>query len=240
VYLLTPPAAIEIHSYDISFEDAGHYLSTFKQFEHKPPDLIKERVDKDYNSILRSSLTSISKVNKTDVETLRTSFGVRCCLYFVCETVIIDHFQSFSNIAKATSDQLQNLPGFGQIKVKNIKNAFEKPIRNNSTNSLSFTVSQLQNPSPNDQVVAKTQAKGKERPESTLKMSSSSQLPERPPRRPSPVWDIELDSPPSMPTAENGPDPESTSEGPSSPIPTWDIELDLNASEEEDNAQASA
>ena len=43
-----------------------------------------------------------------------------------------------------------------------------------------------------------------------------------------------------MPTAENGPDPESTSEGPSSPIPTWDIELDLNASEEEDNAQASA
>jgi DNA excision repair protein ERCC-1 len=51
-------------------------LATFKQFEHKPPDLIKERVDKDYDSILRSTLTSISKVNKTDVETLRTSFGV--------------------------------------------------------------------------------------------------------------------------------------------------------------------
>jgi hypothetical protein len=60
-----------------SNEEAGHYLSTFKQFEHKPPDLIKERVDKDYDSILRSTLTSISKVNKTDVETLRTSFGVR-------------------------------------------------------------------------------------------------------------------------------------------------------------------
>lgn len=38
--------------------------------------MIKERVDKDYNSILRTALTSISKVNKTDVETLRTSFGV--------------------------------------------------------------------------------------------------------------------------------------------------------------------
>ncbi|KAG6900267.1 hypothetical protein C0993_000720 [Termitomyces sp. T159_Od127] len=31
-----------------SFEEAGHYLSTLKQFEHKPPDMIKERVDKDY------------------------------------------------------------------------------------------------------------------------------------------------------------------------------------------------
>ena len=31
-----------------SAEEAGYYLSTYKQFEHKPPDLIKERVDKDY------------------------------------------------------------------------------------------------------------------------------------------------------------------------------------------------
>ena len=38
--------------------------------------MIKERVDKDYHSMLRTALTSISKVNKTDVETLRTSFGV--------------------------------------------------------------------------------------------------------------------------------------------------------------------
>ena len=59
-----------------SAEEAGYYLSTYKQFEHKPPDLIKERVDKDYHSMLRTALTSISKVNKTDVETLRTSFGV--------------------------------------------------------------------------------------------------------------------------------------------------------------------
>jgi DNA excision repair protein ERCC-1 len=49
----------------------------YKQYEHKPPNLIRERVDKDYESVLRTALTSISKVNKTDVETLRTSFGVR-------------------------------------------------------------------------------------------------------------------------------------------------------------------
>jgi len=59
-----------------SVDEAGLYLSTFKQYEHKPPDLIKERVDKDYSSVLRTALTSISRVNKTDVETLRTSLGV--------------------------------------------------------------------------------------------------------------------------------------------------------------------
>ena len=59
-----------------SAEEAGAYLATYKAFEHKPPDMIKERVDKDYHAILRSALTSINKVNKMDVETLRTSFGV--------------------------------------------------------------------------------------------------------------------------------------------------------------------
>jgi DNA excision repair protein ERCC-1 len=62
-------------------EEAGHYLTTFKQFEHRPPDMIKERIDQDYSSVLRAALTSISKVNKTDVETLRTSFGVRAHMY---------------------------------------------------------------------------------------------------------------------------------------------------------------
>jgi hypothetical protein len=38
--------------------------------------MIKERVDKDYSSVFRSALTSVSKVNKTDVETLRSSIGV--------------------------------------------------------------------------------------------------------------------------------------------------------------------
>lgn len=69
-----------------SVDEAGTYISTFKQYEHRPPDMIKERVDKDYNSVLRSSLTTISRVNKTDVETLKTSLGVstiycRCWYY---------------------------------------------------------------------------------------------------------------------------------------------------------------
>ncbi|KAJ7045605.1 restriction endonuclease type II-like protein [Mycena alexandri] len=163
-----------------SVEEAGHYLATFKQFEHKPPDMIKERVDKDYDSILRSTLTSISKVNKTDVETLRTSFG------------------SFANISRATSDQLQNLPGFGQVKVRNIKNAFEKPIRNNATNTL-------------DMFTSKAKGKGKAK-EAEQPPSNSS----RPQREPSPIWDIERDL---TPPSENAPDALHS--------PPWDIELDL-------------
>ncbi|KAJ7901925.1 restriction endonuclease type II-like protein [Mycena olivaceomarginata] len=135
-----------------SVEEAGHYLATFKQFEHKPPDLIKERVDKDYDSILRSTLTSISKVNKTDVETLRTSFGVSSQIY-----------------RGRQSDQLQNLPGFGQVKVRNIKNAFEKPIRNNATTTL-------------DMLTSQAKGKGKAREEE--------------PPAASPPWDIERDQTP--------------------------------------------
>ncbi|KAJ6499980.1 restriction endonuclease type II-like protein [Mycena vitilis] len=151
-----------------STEEAGHYLATFKQFEHKPPDLIKERVDKDYDSILRSALTSISKVNKTDVETLRTSFG------------------SFANISRATADQLQNLPGFGQVKVKNIKNAFEKPIRNHATSTL-------------DTLASQAKGKGKASGEEQSPTPDSSR-----PRAPSPAWDIESD----VPTrTENAPSP---------------------------------
>ncbi|KIJ95088.1 hypothetical protein K443DRAFT_683269 [Laccaria amethystina LaAM-08-1] len=65
--------------------------SHIQTIEHKPPDLIKECVDKDYHSILRTTLTSIDKVNKTDFETLRTTFG------------------GLANISRATSDQLQGL-----------------------------------------------------------------------------------------------------------------------------------
>ncbi|KAJ7084484.1 restriction endonuclease type II-like protein [Mycena belliarum] len=147
-----------------SVEEAGHYLSTFKQFEHKPPDMIKERVDNDYDSILRSTLTSISKVNKTDVETLRTSLG------------------SFANISRATSDQLQNLPGFGQVKVKNIKNAFEKPIRNNATNTLDMFTSH-----------AKGKAKEREEQASGSHPSQSVPIPDPSSKPLSPPWDIELD-----------------------------------------------
>lgn len=136
--------------------------------------------------------------------------------------------QSFAQIAKVNTDQLQNLPGFGQVKVKNIKNAFEKPFRNNATNSLAMLASQAKN---NDSQASstkptnppETQDKGSQPPvaPAAARPSTSS----RPPREPSPVWDIELDL---SPTAESGPLPEILSSPARNKSPEWDIELDLN------------
>ncbi|KAI8970547.1 DNA repair protein rad10 [Trametes punicea] len=228
-------------------EEAGYYLSTYKQFEHKPPDLIKERVDKDYHSILRTALTSISKVNKTDVETLRTSFG------------------SFAAIAKASSEQLQNLPGFGQVKAKRIQDAFNKPFRNNSTSALPIST-QLQlrasqqstsgrspdrsNQSANDsaeqdRAAERSDQQVESRHHTPLETPATPRAPRpppaprpRPPREPSPLWDIELDLNDSPePTPESGPPAVGRASSTSRkrpPSPVWDIELDLNASEVED------
>lgn len=60
-----------------SVDEAGQYLTAYKQSEHRQPTLIRERVDKTPSALLRTALTSIPRVNKTDVETLRASFGVR-------------------------------------------------------------------------------------------------------------------------------------------------------------------
>ncbi|KZT28939.1 DNA repair protein rad10 [Neolentinus lepideus HHB14362 ss-1] len=184
-------------------EEAGTYLSTYKQFEHRPPDLIKERVDKDYLSLLRTALTSISKVNKTDVETLRTSIG------------------SFADIARTPSAQLQTLPGFGQVKVRRMKDAFDKPFRNSATSIVPYTTSQ---PRP---------SKGKEKDKTGE-------------REPSVLWGDDIDvsefttpapEPISASKAGNA-QPRQVSEGEvprkRPPSPVWDIELDLNDSDLED------
>ncbi|GBE80982.1 Mating-type switching protein [Sparassis crispa] len=159
-------------------EEAGYYLSTFKQFEHKPPDLIKERVDKDYHSMLRTTLTSISKVNKTDVETLRTSLG------------------SVADIARATSEQLQNLPGFGQVKAKRVKDAFEKPFRNSAMTTLPSQFQQYSRAGGLDESNPQQSTTRGSASQSELSTST------RKPREPSPVWDIELDLNDSTPTPE--------------------------------------
>ncbi|KAG2145966.1 restriction endonuclease type II-like protein [Suillus bovinus] len=203
-----------------SIEEAGQYISTLKQFEHKPPDLIKERVDKDYNAVLRTALTSINKVNKTDVETLRSSLGLAD--------------QSFADIARAPSDHLQTLPGFGPVKVRRIKDAFDKTFRNRATSAVFSVGSQLTR-GAGDEVVSTSNRK------SVLEVTEPRAAPgskaifdlvpaqsgkgkgkELAQRSPSPVWDIELDLDSPPPVASSGPPL------PREPAPVWDIELDLN------------
>ncbi|KAJ3057171.1 Excision repair cross-complementation group 1 [Rhizophlyctis rosea] len=91
-------------------EEAGRYLETFKAYEHKPPDLIKERIEGDYLSKLTDSLTQIKSVNKTDVVTLTSTFG------------------SLQKIIQASPDDLSSCPGFGQQKVRRLYEAFNQPF----------------------------------------------------------------------------------------------------------------
>src|SRR6266581_9534776 len=120
------------HPRACSADEAGQYLTTYKQSEHRPPTLIRERVDKTPDALLRTALTSIPRVNKTDVETLRASFGVRQNCPPSPYTLSSDRTcqpQSFAKIAQADSAQLARLPGFGPKKVTRLKDAFERPFR---------------------------------------------------------------------------------------------------------------
>ena len=190
--------------------------------------------------MLRTALTSISKVNKTDVETLRTSFGVSA-VFLSCHLIADtnpDSRQSFAAISRASSEQLQNLPGFGQVKAKRIQDAFNKPFRNNSTSALPAST-QLQLRATQQSAEA---SNGKAQDLEVDDTDAGEHVPRAPtpprpppaprPRAPSPTWDIELDLNESSPepTPESGPPP--VRKRPPSPV--WDIELDLNATDEED------
>ncbi|KAI0052793.1 hypothetical protein FA95DRAFT_1163032 [Auriscalpium vulgare] len=214
-------------------DEAGQYLSTYKQFEHKPPTLIRERVERTPAALMRATLTGISKVNKTDVETLRTSFG------------------SFANIARATSDQLSQLPGFGPKKVARMKDAFERPFRNNATSSIDFLSTSHGKDASQSQAARtesiKSKGKGKELTRPDDNNDSGSKVPpasllgvSKEPvtaRAPSPTWDIELDlnTPSPPPSPSEGPPPElqhpPAAKRPREESPVWDIELDLNDEE---------
>ncbi|KAI8912335.1 restriction endonuclease type II-like protein, partial [Powellomyces hirtus] len=91
-------------------EEAGRYLETFKAYEHKPPDILKERVDPDYLAKLTDALTQIKSVNKTDVLTLASAFG------------------SLENVIAATPEELAQCPGFGEQKVRRFHEAFNQPF----------------------------------------------------------------------------------------------------------------
>lgn len=94
-----------------SNEELARYLELYKKYENKSPDLIRERINDDFLSHYSAALRSIRGVNKTDVHTLATHIG------------------AFSGIANVTSEQLDRCPGFGEIKIANIIDAFHQPFR---------------------------------------------------------------------------------------------------------------
>lgn len=150
--------------------------------------------------------------------------------------------QSFANIAKTSTEQLQTLPGFGQVKAKRIQDAFSRPFRTKATTTVSLT-------SQSEQFAAISgQSNQEAQPSNNASEAKSAGKQRRREREPSPVWDIELDlneSP--SPTSETGPLPQHSPPLPISgsvvpengkrkrpPSPVWDIELDLNENEAEE------
>ncbi|KAG9004967.1 ssDNA endonuclease and repair protein rad10 [Tulasnella sp. JGI-2019a] len=154
-----------------SLDEVAQYLTTYKAYENKSPNMIMEHIDQDYPSILRSALTSIKGVNKTDVTTLRTRFG------------------DFASMSHATFDELNLCPGFGKVKARRVKDAFDKPFYPGRTGPVGG--SQLK-------------GKGKEREQDDQFMSEpieeqgndgggSKGALDDPARGFSPDWDIDLD-----------------------------------------------
>lgn len=60
----------------ISNQEAARYLETYKVYENKSPDLIKERAKEDIPGKIQDTMTSIRGLNKTDVQHLMENFGV--------------------------------------------------------------------------------------------------------------------------------------------------------------------
>ena len=60
-----------------SYDEIARYLETFRMYENKTSELIRERIDStDVKAQLTAVLTTIRAVNKTDVATLSSHLGV--------------------------------------------------------------------------------------------------------------------------------------------------------------------
>ncbi|SPO31743.1 related to dna excision repair protein ercc-1 [Ustilago trichophora] len=96
-----------------SAEEAGRYVETYKSFEHKPPDLIKERIGEDYLSQVTNVLTQVRGVNRTDVVTLLSRFG------------------SLKGVVKGAmeGEEVGMCPGFGEVKAKRLRDVFNQSFR---------------------------------------------------------------------------------------------------------------
>lgn len=95
-----------------SAEEAGNYLETYKMYENKSADLIKEKQGTDNYSQLIDCLTSIRSINKTDAMVLLSTFG------------------TLEKIIQASVADLSMCPGMGPLKAKRLYDAFQKPLKN--------------------------------------------------------------------------------------------------------------
>lgn len=91
-------------------EEAGRYLETYKSYEKKPADLLKEQVEKDYLSKVTDCMTTVKSINKTDAITLLSTFS------------------SVEGVINASKDDLVLCPGLGPQKARRLYDVLHKPF----------------------------------------------------------------------------------------------------------------
>ena len=96
-------------------EEAARYLETYKSYEKKPADLLRERVEKDYLSVATDCLTTVRSVNKTDAVTLLSTFS------------------SMEGIICASKEDLGLCPGLGPQKARRLYDVLHQPFLKSKT-----------------------------------------------------------------------------------------------------------
>uniref|UniRef100_A0A8C4EXG4 DNA excision repair protein ERCC-1 n=1 Tax=Dicentrarchus labrax TaxID=13489 RepID=A0A8C4EXG4_DICLA len=96
-------------------EEAGRYLETYKSYEKKPADVLKEQVEKDYLSKVTDCLTTVKSINKTDAITLLSTFS------------------SVEGIISASKEDLVLCPGLGPQKARRLYDVLHKPFLKSNT-----------------------------------------------------------------------------------------------------------
>ncbi|KAM9346855.1 DNA excision repair protein ERCC-1 [Symphorus nematophorus] len=96
-------------------EEAGRYLETYKSYEKKPADVLKEQVEKDYLSKVTDCLTTVKSINKTDAITL------------------VSTFSSVEGIISASKEELVLCPGLGPQKARRLYDVLHKPFLKSKT-----------------------------------------------------------------------------------------------------------
>uniref|UniRef100_A0A671NG75 DNA excision repair protein ERCC-1 n=1 Tax=Sinocyclocheilus anshuiensis TaxID=1608454 RepID=A0A671NG75_9TELE len=91
-------------------EEAGRYIETYKSYEKKPADVLKEQVEKNYLSQVTDCLTTVKSVNKTDAMTLLSTFS------------------SLEGIIKASKEELVLCPGLGPQKARRLYDVLHQPF----------------------------------------------------------------------------------------------------------------
>lgn len=98
-------------------EEAGRYLETYKSYEKKPADILKEQVEKNYLSKVTDCLTTVKSINKTDAITLLSTFS------------------SVEKIISASKEDLVLCPGLGPQKARRLYDVLHKPFLKSKTNN---------------------------------------------------------------------------------------------------------